>query len=53
VQDSEATAFGDVENGLKESLSLPAGTVPRFVLRDATLLGHSHSTCSVAELFKL
>jgi hypothetical protein len=53
VQDANATAFGDVENGLRESLSLPAHTVPRFVLHDATLLGHSHSTRSIAELFKL
>jgi hypothetical protein len=53
VQQPQVEAFEKVAAGLRESLSLPAGTVPRFVLSDATLLGHSHSTRTVAELFGL
>lgn len=45
--------FGQIEDSLKESLPVPGGAVPRFVLLDATLLGYSHRTRSVADIFGL
>jgi hypothetical protein len=53
VQDPKALAFGHLEDGLRESMSLATGTVPRFVLLDATLLGYSQRSRSVADVFGL
>jgi hypothetical protein len=53
VRDPKALAFGHVEDGLRESMSLATGTVPRFVLLDATLLGYSQRSRSVADVFGL
>lgn len=52
VKDSSVT-FGDVRDALMANLTLPEGTVPRFVLADCTVLGHSFRSKTVSELFGL
>jgi hypothetical protein len=40
-----------MEDLLRAQLKLSSGSVARFVLADATVLGHSHRQLKVKELF--
>lgn len=45
-------AFAGVEDQLRAQLTLPSGSVPRFVRSNATVLGHSHRRLKAKELFE-
>jgi hypothetical protein len=45
--------FASIEDELRSTLRLPEGAVPRFVLRDASMLGHSSRSRRVTELFAI
>jgi hypothetical protein len=47
----ESADFAGIEDELRSTLKLPEGAVPRFVLRDATMLGHSSRSRHMTELF--
>lgn len=51
VLDAAAEAFGDVRDALEAKLHLPEGAVPRFVLPNATVLGHSRRASTLTTLF--
>jgi centrosomal protein CEP164 len=46
-----AETFAGMEDLLRAQLKLSSGSVARFVLADATVLGHSHRQLKVKELF--
>lgn len=43
--------FGDLCTQVTDKLDLPKGTVPRFLLQDARVMGHSASSTALSELF--
>jgi hypothetical protein len=45
-------AFAGMEDQLRAQLTLPSGSIPRFLRSNATVLGHSHRHVKVKELFE-